>query len=332
MSLTISELAKILNLSTATVSKALNNYDEIPLKTKERVLSAARQYDYQPNMVARNLRLKQTGRIGLINPTSTLSDDYFIRILKGITAEAETKGYSLMLYTSFRENPETLTRACYSNEVDGLLVMGGGSVDHIIPRIIESKMPFILVGRRSNLNCVSFISPDDEQGVYLAVSHLIQAGHKQIAYIGQIDDPVTNTSRLNGYNKAMNEAGYDNRKDWLVSAPRHPSGGAIAMEEILSTRPTPSAAFCYSDGIAIEALQLLSERRIRIPEDMALVSCDNIYLSQSAQPPLTTIDIPLERIGKLAIQYLLEKIQNRDSAIIREYITGNLIIRKSSIQ
>ena len=82
MSLTISDLAKLLNLSTATVSKALNNYDEIPVKTRERVLAAARQHDYQPSVVARNLRLKQTGRIGLINPTSTLSEDYFIRISK----------------------------------------------------------------------------------------------------------------------------------------------------------------------------------------------------------------------------------------------------------
>ena len=331
MSLTISDLAKLLNLSTATVSKALNNYDEIPLKTRERVLAAARQHDYQPSVVARNLRLKQTGRIGLINPTSTLSEDYFIRILKGTASEAEKEGYSLVLYTSFLENPDTLTRACHSKEVDGLLVMGGGNVEEFIPAITKSRMPFILVGRAAVLKNVSFISPDDEQGVFMATNHLIQVGYKNIAYIGQEEDPVTNSSRFKGYSLAMRNANLEIRKDWIVSAPRHPTGGYIAMKKLLSNRTKPDAVFCYSDGIAMEALQFLNEHRIRVPDDLAMVSCDNIYLSQSAQPPLTTIDIPLEKIGQLAISYLLKKIKDPHSPVIKEFLPGNLIIRKSSV-
>ncbi len=330
MPLTISELSKILNLAPSTISKALNGYSEISEETRIRVVEAARQYGYQPSAAARNLRMKFTDRIGLVNPTTTLSYDYFMRIIKGIAIASENKGYTLVLYTSVLEKPEILEKVCYSKEVDGLLVLGNGDIEHLLDPIIKSQIPFVLVGRQSNHPNVSFIAPDDEDGTQQAVQHLINQGHKKIGFIGQNSDPITNNARFQGFKKIMDAAGLTINNNWVVSASSPPLGGYFAMKQLFSVKDPPSAVFCFSDGIAMEALPYLHEKGIQVPQDFAIVGCDNISLSQSASPPLTTINIPLEEIGKSSVDCLIGLIKNPGTKPIRKYLPVNLIIRESS--
>ncbi len=328
MSLTISELSKILKLAPSTISKALNGYSEISEETKQRVMEAAKQYGYQPSTAARNLRMKFTDRIGLINPTSTLSYDYFMRIIKGIAIESEKTGYTLVLYTSVLENPEILEKVCLSKEVDGLLVLGNGDIEHSLAPIINSRIPFVLVGRKSNLPNVSYIAPDDENGTQQAIQHLINHGHKKIGFIGQESDPITNNTRFRGFQKIMDAAGLPINNNWIVSASSPPLGGYFAMKQLFSVENPPSAVFCFSDGIAMEALPYLREKGIRVPQDFAIVGCDNISLSQSALPPLTTINIPLEEIGKSSVECLIDLIKKPETTPIKRYLPVNLIIRE----
>lgn len=330
MPLTISQFAKLLNLSPSTISKAINGYADVSQETRERVLIAIKEYGYQPIASARSLRLKKSNRIGVVNPTSTLANDFFIRILKGCTIQAEALGYNLVLYTAAVDQPDLILRACISKDIDGLLIMGSGKVENILGKISETGIPFMLVGRATKIENIPFISPDNEDGVYQAICHLIAQGKKEIAFIGQEDDPITHESRFSGYLKAMREHQLNIHQEWIVSASSTYPGGYYAMKEILQLSNRPDAIFCFSDGVAIESLSALSEFGVRVPQDIALVSCDNIPVSQSTQPPLTTINIPLEEIGKLATRYLINKIADYHFEIPSQIVPVDLIIRESS--
>jgi len=328
--LTISQFAKLLNLSPSTISKAINGYADISAETRDRVLIAIKEYGYQPIASARSLRLRKSNRIGVVNPTSTLANDFFIRILKGCTIQAEELGYNLVLYTAAVDHPDLILRACSSKDIDGLLIMGSGKVETMLDQILQTGIPFMLVGRATKIENVSFISPDNEDGVYQAISHVVAQGKKKIAFIGQKDDPITHESRYCGYLKAMQEHRLNIRQEWIVSASSTHPGGYYAMKEILQLSNRPDAIFCFSDGVAIESLIALSEFGVRVPQDLALVSCDNIPVSQSTQPPLTTINIPLEEIGKLATRNLIKKIADPHFELPRQIVPVNLIVRESS--
>lgn len=331
MPLTISQFAKLLNLSPSTISKAINGYTDVSQETRERVSIAIKEYGYQPIASARSLRLKKSNRIGVVNPTSTLANDFFIRILKGCTIQAEELGYNLVLYTAAVDQPDLILRACISKDIDGLLIMGSGKVENILERISQTGIPFMLVGRETKIENIPFISPDNEDGVYQAITHLITQGKKEIAFIGQMDDPITHESRFSGYLKAMREHQLDVRQEWIVSASSTYPGGYYAMKEILQLPNRPDAIFCFSDGVAIESLSALAEFGVRVPQDIALVSCDNIPVSQSTQPPLTTINIPLEEIGKLATRNLINKIADQLFEIPRQIVPVDLVLRESSV-
>lgn len=330
MPLTISQFAKLLDLSPSTISKAINGYSDISDETRERVLIAIKEFGYQPIASARSLRLRKSNRIGVVNPTSTLANDFFIRILKGCTIQAEELGYNLVLYTAAVDQPDLILRACISKDIDGLLIMGSGKVETILDQISQTGIPFMLVGRETRIENVPFISPDNEDGVYQAISHLTAQGKKEIAFIGQKDDPITHESRFRGYVRAMQEQQLSIREEWIVSASSSYPGGYYAMQEILRQSNRPEAIFCFSDGVAIESLPAFSEFGIRVPQDIALVSCDNIPMSQSTQPPLTTINIPLEEIGKLATRNLIDKIADPLFELPRQILPVDLIIRESS--
>ena len=234
MAINLQELSKLLDLSPSTISKALNGYSDVSNDTIERVRSYANKLGYQPSSTARNLRLQKTYRIGLVNPTTTFTHDYFMDILKGATIACEASGYNIVLYTTALDHPEILNNVVNSKEVEGLLIFGGGNVESTINHLDPGLMPIIVVGRQSESSSYSFISPDDMQGAYVACKHLIEQGHKKIAFIGQEADIITHKNRLQGYKQAHNEFGITVNQDFIFSAPFLPPGGYIAMKEVLN--------------------------------------------------------------------------------------------------
>lgn len=330
MSINLQELAKLLDLSPSTISKALNGYSDVSNDTIERVRSYAHELGYQPSSTARNLRLQKTYRIGLVNPTTTFTHDYFMNILKGATITCEAAGYNIVLYTTALDHPEILDTVVKSKEVEGLLIFGGGNVESILKDLDPGIIPIIVVGRQSESPSFSFISPDDIQGAYAACKHLIELGHKKIAFIGQEADMITHRNRLYGYKQALNDFGIHLNPDYIFSAPFLPPGGYIAMKEVLKHPERPTGIICFNDAIAVEGMTALREEGLRIPEDISIIGFDDSSICERIFPKLTSIQIPLEEIGKKSVEMVLSQI--KDPTIPRESVrmSTKLVIRDST--
>ncbi len=334
----IVDFSRELGISISTVSKALNNYPDVSEATRKRVMEEARLRGYQPTSSARSLRRKGTDRIGLIYLTqqsshwiTSMTADYFMRLLTGITTKAEEKGQNLMLYTAhWVDDPEAILRISRQKEVDGLLVIGGGGIESQLRILMGVSMPWILLGRKSDLPGVSWLQPDNFRGGYLAGSHLIEKGHTEIAYIGQDEDRESSGDRFAGLCAAMADHGLEFDPRLKVSAPFAPGGGRRAMDTLLSRSVPFSAVFFFSDGVFFEALPLLSERGIRVPEDLAAVGFENTMQGKLVSPGLTTVNVPLEEIGERAIDLLVSRVEKHESEVIAETCGVGLIVRGSS--
>ena len=330
MTISLQELSKILDLSPSTISKALNGYSDVSNDTIERVQFYANKLGYQPSSTARNLRLQKTYRIGLVNPTTTFTHDYFMGILKGATIACEAAGYNIVLYTTALDHPEILDHVIKSKEVEGLLIFGGGNVESILNNLNPDIIPIIVVGRQSESSSYSFISPDDIQGSYIACKHLLELGHKKVAFIGQEADMITHTNRLRGYQQALNEFGIHVNQDYIFSAQFLPPGGYIAMQAVLKLHERPTGILCFNDAIAVEGMAALQEEGLRIPEDISMIGFDDSSICERIFPKLTSIQIPLEEIGKKSVEMVLNQI--KDSTIPRESVRmpTKLVIRDST--
>jgi LacI family transcriptional regulator len=333
--LNIVEFSRELGVSISTVSKALNNYPDVSDRTKERILKAAKERGYQPSSSARSLRRKGTERIGLLYLSqksshwlTSMTADYFMRLLTGITRTAEEKMQNLMLYTThWLDDPDTLMRISHRKEVDGLLVLGGGSIDSQLQTLRSIDMPWLLLGRKSYFHDVSWLQPDNFQAGYLAAAHLLDKGHTSIAYIGQEDDKESNDDRLAGFCKALEERGVEYNPALKVSAPFEPAGGRLAVSELYARNIPFSGACFFSDGVFFDSLPLLKEMGVGIPDDLAVVGFQDTIQGQLVPPGLTTIHVALESLGQWGVKLLNTMIEDPGTNVVQEASPVTLIER-----
>jgi DNA-binding LacI/PurR family transcriptional regulator len=265
-----------------------------------------------------------------VSPTITFTHEYFLSILKGATIACEAAGYNIVLYTTALDHPEILHNVVNSKEVEGLLIFGGGNVEFFLNNLDPALMPIIVVGRQSETSSYSFISPDDTQGSYEACKHLIEMGHKKIAFIGQEADIITHRNRLRGYKQALNDFGIHDNQDYIFSAPFLPPGGYIAMKEVLNLTQRPTGIICFNDAIAVEGMVALREEGLRVPADVSIISFDDSSICEKILPKLSSIQIPLEEMGKKSVEMILKHI--KDPTLQRETIRmpTKLILRDST--
>ncbi len=334
----ITELSKVLGLSVSTISKALNGYHGVSEKTRKLVEDAAAEYGYHPSASARSLRRRDTERIGLLNPASGLqfwvtqmTADYFVRVLRGIAAEAEVNRNNLMLYSSQRVlEPEVIERIIRSREVDGLIVMGGSDIRGAVKMLRESDIPFAVFGKDLSIPDVSFIEPDYIQCGYLGTRHLAELGHRRIAYIGQDEDRESNPKRLKGYHSALDEFGIPFDEQLVVSAPFAENGGYVAMEELLSRNVPFTAAMFFCDNVFFDAVPLLKQQGIKVPRDLSVVGIDNTDRGRWYDPALTSVHTSLEEMGSQAVKMLLKMIRSDEKPVFKEISPVHLNVRSST--
>ena len=331
MAITIQDIAKSLNLAPSTVSKALNNYPHISPETKSRVLDAAREMNYYPSAAARDLRRRRTDRIGFSFsfPTEEIGE-YAMRYINGAVSAAEMAGYNVMLYPLAGNQMDILIRLSRTREVDGLLLMGGEQLEQAIKLLDDENFPFVVLNRRVENPDISFISIDSRRVGLEATRHLIELGHRHIAYIGDPRLGYTNSERLAGYKQALSEAELSFDEDFVMITPFLRDNAYQAMRKALKLPIPPTAVFGIHDEAAIESLRAVIDDGLRVPEDVAVIGVNNIRLSLATKPPLTTIHPPLSEIGRRATVALLARIANNSSPPVRETLPGQLIVRQST--
>ncbi|GAB3651299.1 LacI family DNA-binding transcriptional regulator [Echinicola sediminis] len=330
---TIKDIAKILKISSSTVSRALcDSYDVNP-ETREKVLKLAKKLNYKRNFGAAGLAGGKTHNIGIILPHITVH--YFSMIITGIQEIALAQGYKIILYVT-NDSPqlekEVLSDLNVQN-LDGLLVCvcTGSDARNEFEQIMEQGTPIVFFGRILENIHASSVQQDSYDGAFKAVEYLIQKGYKKIAHIGGPSHHLFTQKRLMGYTDALRKHDMEINPEWITQSGFSQSNGEQDMEKLWNSKSKPDAVFAVSDRKAVGAILALKRLNVQIGKDFGVIGFTNDPMSTIISPTLSTIAEPAFEIGKQSCELLLRHIANKNRFEAREIIlTGELIIREST--
>ncbi len=334
MPVTLKDIAREAGVSIATVSKVLRDEPEtfIGARTRDKVVTVARQLGYRQNLHARTLRLGKSELIGL------MAYDVTTRVallrLQAADRAIRERGYRTAVWiAAARQDAELRAlEECQSSMADGLLLIQPSAeltVEALKP-LLESGIPVVTMAQVPgvDLDCVTV---DRKVGGYLAIDHLIRLGHRRIAYIHGDQRYETDRSRTEGYVQAFTEHGLEVDRTLFVEAGAGYRNGYRAAQELLSRGGDQTAVFCNNDENAIGAMRAFREAGLRIPEDLAVVGFDNLEASEFAPVPLTTISQPIEEQSHLAVERLFQRLEPGFDAPEPHFVSlpPQLVIRES---
>jgi LacI family transcriptional regulator len=324
----------VLGLSITTVSRVLNGKAKryrIRAETQERVLQAAREYNYVPNKLARGLKMSRTDTLGLIIPD--ISNPFFADIAQSIEKEARLQGYSLILGDSGDDQMvETdLIRLLLSHKVDGIIIAPVGIDYRQITQTYNSGMPLVVIDRCFPEIGLPFITSDNYQGGNDAVNYLIAMGHRKIACIQGIPKSRPTVERVRGYKDALRGHSIPIDDGLIVGDNYTIENGYKQTRILFSMEDPPTAIFALSNLIGLGTMKAVDEMGLKIPDNISLISFDEQPYSAFLATPMTTVDQKKSEIGQLAVNVLLKYIDNKEyrKKLVHMTLKTNLIIRNS---
>jgi len=331
---TIKDVARQAGVSTATVSYVLN--DSVPLseETRQRVLATVRELDYHPSAVARRLQGKRTDTLGFVLPSRErpVSDPFLLELLAGIADEATQQDCDLLLSTCPQGCTEldVYKRLVKSRRVDGLLLVDTRQHDERLTYLLREDFPFVAFGRSQGSQNFPYVDVDGEEGVAIGMRHLLELGHRRIAFIGLPSPLVFAGHRLSGYRRALARADFALDSSLVVEGDLTQQGGYLAAQRLLSLSPCPTAIFAGSDLMALGALRAAQERGLVVGRDVSIIGFDDIPLASQAHPPLTTIRQPVYDIGRQVCHMLIALLRGESLADRRVILKPTLVVREST--
>ncbi|HUN25417.1 MAG TPA: LacI family DNA-binding transcriptional regulator [Steroidobacteraceae bacterium] len=324
---TIRDVARELGISVATVSRALTRPELLRRDTRDRVIATAERLGYRPNLLARGLRRGETRALLFIVPTLS---PFFLEIYAGAEDVAREADFALLLGSSRgdAEREEACFDQVVSGRADGIILLTG-----LVPSAYASGKrplpPLIAVLERVPHHAVPVIRTDHRSGAAAATRHLIDLGHRRIAHIAGSRRAPSSAQRLGGYRSTLESAG-------LAAPPElvHPGdfglrSGLVAMEALLTLRDPPTAVLCGNDEMAFGAILALNRAGLAVPRDVSVVGFDNQAMAEYSNPPLTTVHIPREELGRRAALALIEQLKGR-SVAHEPVLPTRLIVREST--
>lgn len=331
MAATINDIARKLNISTATVSRALNDRPGVSSELRQKVLEAAQEIGFVPNMVARSLVTTRTQTIGFVirsfdQPFS--SDPFYFPIMMAIELELVAHDYHVMLDASGSDN-ETHLRMVRQNRVDGLILAGPNLNSQFVTSMCQSGIPVVLIDNKLEHTKANTVLTDDRGGAIDATEHLLQHGHRSIAHIGGPLEWVSSKQRYAGYCEAMQKAGLGEQCRVVHTEATTVATGEEATAKLLAEPNPPTAIFAANDAMAVGVIKAATARGLSVPKDLALIGFDNITLAEHISPPLTTIRIFKEQIGQLAARRIIDLIADSASVPVETIVSTELVVRGS---
>jgi DNA-binding LacI/PurR family transcriptional regulator len=328
------DVAKLAGVSRTTVSFVLNDVPGIKIseETRQRVLEAARELNYYPTAAARSLASGKTHRIGLVlgEGQRRLSADAFLpTFLLGVTASVHQRGYFLMIHLS-EDVPsrEAYTRLIREQQVDGLILSGARADDPLLQDLAVEGFPLILHGELHGYE-FPHVDVDNQVGGCKATSHLIELGHRRIGFISNAPLSYAGArERFLGYQEALAAHDIPFAEDLVRTAIFLPRAGHAAMDELLALPERPTAVFAASDIVALGAVSAIHQAGLRIPEDVAVVGFDDIFLADQIYPALTTIRVPAFGLGWTSAEILIALIEGEEE-VSSVMLETELVIRDS---
>ena len=312
MKKTINDIARLAGVSRTTVSRALNNKNDINAGTLKKIQDVIDQVDYRPSFLAKAVKLNRSQTVGVVIPYSSdyiLSNPYYSEILRGIFFEAENHGfYVLLIY--HHQNPDYLA-AFKEKRVDGFIIISPNKENlGLFTELDGQKIPYAATAKTPAMGSHRFVDVDNEQGIQMSVAHLRSLGHQKIAFINVSSFLMSYEDRLSGFRNAMASLGISDRPEYVVDGESSIQGGFAAADKLIALPDKPTAFVCGNDMMAIGAIKLLKSRNYRVPEDFSVIGYDDIPLAAELTPPLTTIRQPTYDKGLHACRLLIDQIEN----------------------
>ncbi len=328
----IKDVARLAGVSTATVSKVINNPSRVRKETRLKVQRAMEELNYCPSPLAQSMRTGRTNTIAVVS--QDIVNPFFAEAFAAIRNHALNSGLNTILYTP--ENTQDImtyfTTKISISHVDGIILC---FVDEYkeLNEIIQQRdigVPLVVIGWRMGNPKFDSIVVDVFDGMYKVTQHLIQRGHTNIGYIGGPRDSLISREKYLGYKRAMDDAGLKVRDGFVASGDYTLLTGYLAAREFTMAGDHPTALIGANDILAIGCIKYLLSRDLKVPDDIAVAGFDNISLSAMYQPSVTTAAVPLDTIAREGIALLKARMGTGDGRITQLIVNTNLCIRNST--
>jgi LacI family transcriptional regulator len=334
----IKELARLSGVSVGTVSRALNGYADVSPETRERVMRLAEELDYTPTAAARTLVTERSHVIGVFLETGVGHPDvqhpFFHEVLGGLKDMVGAAGFDLLLFASEQPGngygPHSYLKRARHHGVDGTVLMGVDTGSPEVERLLRSDIACVGLDVSLAGGGNGSVMSDNVEGAAMAVRHLVERGHKRIATITGLLGTAPARDRLRGYREELQRQGLAYRDDYVEYGDYYVESGTTAMTRLLALAEPPTAVFAASDLMAVGALGVAQQARVRVPEDLALVGFDDILLAGLTQPPLTTLRQDKAGLGAAAGEALLALLEGDGNAQAAITLPVELVIRGST--
>ena len=326
---TVKNVARKARVSTATVSHVINETRFVSEDLRVRVHQAIEELGYRPNAVAQSLRRKRTKNIAMIIPD--IAYPFLAEVARGVEDAGFELGYSVILCES---NGDPAREIAYidlllAKQVDGIIFVAAGESSNHIKILIREGMPVVVCGRALQDGYADTVTTDNVGSGCQATEHLIRLGHCCIGCIAGPRELYVSNRRVDGYKRTMEEHSVPLCKDLIIHGDFRCRGGYEVMRHLLDLDELPTAVFSCNDLMAMGALCAISKRKLRIPQDIAIVGCDDIALAAFTNPSLTTVAHPKYKMGVAATRMLVERIENKSNPPTKCILPTKLVIRDS---
>ena len=327
--ITIADVAREAGVSRQTVSRVLNGKGEIRASTRESVTHVIERLGYSPSGIARSLATNKTLTVGLVVPDIT--NPFFPEIARGVEDVARERGYEMFLCNSVEdpEREDDVLRALQDKRVDGTIICSSRLSDERLFSRLRQQRAAVLVNRHAPPELAGTVRVDDAEGTFQAVDHLLAGGRSAIGFLCGPPTSRSGIERVRGFKSALSAAGTGFDETLMRPCPPDPKGGYEAALALLSERPEIDGLVCYNDLVAVGALRACAGLGSRVPDDVAIVGCDDIMVARLLSPALTTLRVPKYDIGATAARMLLDRINGRggkDEVLLQP----ELIVRESA--
>ena len=324
---TVYTVAQHAGVSIATVSRTLAGNRKVSPGTRQRVMQAIEDLNFEPNPSARRLAYMKTETIALVFPD--ISGPFYSTVIRGVEQESGRHDHNVLIYGTHGKQSSGRYLRTLSSKVDGLIIMARSIDEDSLWSLEKQGVPFVLLGHSNGQIPCSTISVNNEAGAYEAAAHLLEHGHQRIGIITGPENSPDNRGRLQGYEKALLDAAISLQQNMVLPGDFTYEGGQVAIHKLLDSNPRPTAVLAANDEMAIGAIHAAQQRGLRVPGDLAVIGFDDIQMSALTHPSLTTIHQPMQLLGEAAVTLLFDRLQASNGLTRHEVLDTKLVVRQS---
>lgn len=325
----IKDIARIVGVSPSTVSRALRASPVVNAETADRIRRVSNKQGYRASLIGRSLVMRRSMSVGCV--ATDIADPFVAEVVDGIEEEANRQGYAVFLASSHGDPKREIdvVRSFHERRVDGVIVPASRVGSLYLPHLAELQIPVVLINNQHPGGYTHSVSIDNADAARRLTSHLLELGHRRIAYIGNAHGNQSDADRLTGYRSALRKAHVACHPEFVVKADSAAAGGRTKMNQLLALRHRPTAVFCYDDMTALGALAAARSAGISVPVELSVVGFDDLYIASYTAPPLTTIRQPMKAMGRSAAEILLRLVRGEPVEKSVRF-SGELIVREST--